>query len=80
VRSVTEADVASFRAAGFEVCFDTESLGPIWLVTEYTKEDRTELKVEHAVLLAAVGSVFPDARITALKRPSEHKDEKSTGP
>lgn len=80
VRAVTEADVASFKAEGFELCLETESLGPIWIVTEYTEEDRTELKIEHAMVLATIGSVFPGARVTQLKRPPERPREKSTGP
>jgi hypothetical protein len=71
LRAVTEADVASFKATSIEACFETEALGPVWIVPEYTEQPRRELKVEHAMVLAAVASVFPDAKLTALKRPSD---------
>ena len=77
-RTVNEADVASFKAMGLEVCLESETLGQVWIVPEYTKAVRTELKVEHALLLATVGSVFPDARVTALRRPPEQGAEKSS--
>ena len=79
VRAVTEADVASFKAESFEVCLESESLGPVWIVTEYSDRERMELKLEHAVLLAAVGSVFPDARVTVLRRSPERGRDKSPG-
>lgn len=70
IRSVTEADVTSFRERGLEVCVESEPLGELWLVPTYTGQDRQELTIEHAALLAAVGAVFPEARITSLRRPS----------
>ena len=45
VRAVTEADVASFKAESFEVCLESESLGPVWIVTEYSDRERMELKL-----------------------------------
>jgi len=78
IRAVTEADVASFKAAGIEACIETEPLGPVWIVADYTDQPRPELKLEHAMVLAAVASVFPDARVTALKRPLNRRTEKST--
>jgi len=79
VRAVTEADVASFKAAQIEACLENELLGPVWIVPEYTEQPRHELKIEHAMVLAAVASVFPDARLVALRRPTEQRKQKSTG-
>jgi hypothetical protein len=79
IRAVTEVDVASFKAAGLEACIETETLGPVWLVAEYTGQPRRELQIEHAMVLAAVASLFPDARLTAVNRPSDRRTPKSTG-
>ncbi|HMA95984.1 MAG TPA: hypothetical protein VKP30_25030 [Polyangiaceae bacterium] len=78
VRAVNEADVTSLKACGIEACIDNDKLGPVWIVPEYTDESRHELKIEHAMVIAVVASVFPDARVTALRRPSNRPDEKST--
>jgi hypothetical protein len=79
VRAVNDADVSSFKAQGFEACFECEALGPVWIVSEYTDQPRKELKIEHAMVLAAVGAVFPDAKLTAFTRPAERALPKSEG-
>jgi hypothetical protein len=66
---VNEGDVASFRDRGFEVCLENDALGEIRLVPAYTGQVRQELTIQHAALLAAVGAVFPEAKVTALRRP-----------
>ena len=68
VRTLSDADIASFKALGVEVRLATEGLGDVWVVPAYTGADRQELSVDHAALIAAVASAFPGARVTALMR------------
>jgi hypothetical protein len=68
VRTLSDADLASFKALGVEVRLATEELGDVWVVPAYTGMDRQELSVDHAALIAAVASAFPGARVTALVR------------
>jgi hypothetical protein len=68
VRSLTDADLASFKTLGFEVRLATEELGDVWIVPAYTGAERHELSVDHAALIAAVASAFHGARVTALVR------------
>jgi len=68
VHTLRDEDVASFKALGAEVCLASDELGEVWLVPAYTGQDRLELSVEHAALLAAVGAVFPGAKVTAFVR------------
>ena len=68
VRTVSDADLASFRALGVEVRLATEGLGDVWVVPAYTGADRQALSADHAALIAAVASAFPGARVTALVR------------
>lgn len=68
VRNLTEENISSFKALHTEVCLQTEDLGPVWLVPEYTGQCRTELSVEHLATLSALSSVFPGARVVALIR------------
>ena len=68
VHTLRDEDIASFKALGAEVCLASDELGEVWLVPAYTGQDRLELSVEHAALLAAVGSVFPGAKVTAFVR------------
>lgn len=68
VRTLRDEDIASFKALGAEVCLASDELGEVWLVPAYTGQDRQELSVEHAALLAAVGTVFPGAKVIAFVR------------
>ncbi|GAC1599325.1 MAG: hypothetical protein NVS3B20_21180 [Polyangiales bacterium] len=68
MRNVTDADIASFKSMGIEVCIATESGGEVWLVPAYTGQPRKELSVEHAALIAATCSAFPGARVTSVTR------------
>jgi len=68
VHTLSDVAIASFKALGAEVCFVTDELGEVWLVPEYTGQDRQELSVEHAALLAAVGSILPGACLSAIRR------------
>lgn len=80
VRCLSEADVASFKALGVEVCLESDAIGEVWLVPAYTGAERQELSVEHALLLAAVGSVFPGAKVTSLRRPETISRPRSSPP
>jgi hypothetical protein len=77
IRALTESDVVSFRARGVEVLLESEGLGEVWLVPEYTGQSRLELTIEHAALLAAVTAAFPDAKVTRLTGPKKPAPEKS---
>lgn len=68
VRSLTDADIASFKALGLEVRLATDNVGDVWIVPAYTGADRHELSVDDAALIAAVASAFPGARVTSLVR------------
>lgn len=67
LRALTEADLASFKARGIEVCVAAADVGDIWIVPAYTGQSRRELSLEHAALLAAIGAVFPGARVKELR-------------
>jgi hypothetical protein len=62
----TAADLASFKARGIEVCLDTDELGDVWIVPEYTGAKRQELSIEHALLIASACSAFPGAKLKAI--------------
>ncbi len=70
LRTITDADIASFKALGVEVRLESADLGDVWLVPTYTSAERLELSVEHAALLAAVCAAFPGARVTSFSRPA----------
>src|SRR5690606_38368380 len=65
-RVLTDEALESFRALGLEVCLTDAGAGSVWLVPEYTEQDRKELRVDHAATLAALCSAFPGARISAF--------------
>lgn len=66
--SVRDSDIASFKALGAEVRLVDEHLGEVWIVPDYTGQDRAELSVEHAALLAAICSAFPAASVVSFVR------------
>ncbi len=68
VRNLTDDHVTSFKALHTDVCLQTEELGPVWLVPEYTGQDRKELSIEHLATLSALCSVFPGAKVVALNQ------------
>jgi hypothetical protein len=75
VRRVTDEEIASFRALGVSVCIATEHVGEVWLVPEYTKKERFELRIDHAATLTAICSAFPGAKVTEIHRDTgEHPD------
>ena len=68
VRNLTDEEVASFKALGASVCLDTEHVGELWIVPEYTGEERREISVEHAATLSALCAAFPGARVKAFEK------------
>jgi len=76
IRGLTDADIASFKALNVEVCIRNESIGEVWLVPEYTGQDRKEISCEDAAFLTAVVAAFPGAKVTSFdKRPEPQKQE-----
>lgn len=71
VRNVTNADIASFKERGIAVCLGNDAAGDVWIVPKYTDGDRMEISIEHAALIAAVGSVFPGAQVLAMEKMTE---------
>ena len=69
--TVRDQDIASFKALGVEVHLVDELVGDVWLVPTYTGQDRAELSIEHAALLAAVCSAFPGASVASFVRKSK---------
>ena len=67
VRTLTDEALRSFRDLGVEICLATEEAGPVWIVPEYTGQDRRELRVDHAATLAALSSTFPGARVLSFR-------------
>ncbi len=68
VRNLTDEQVASFKALGVAVCLESETIGRIWIVPEYTDNDRLEISVEHAATLSALCTAFPGAAVTAFQK------------
>jgi hypothetical protein len=68
VRNLTDEDIASFKALGVEVCIASEEIGEVWIVPEYTGQDRRELRIDHAATLTAVCATFPGAKVTSFEK------------
>lgn len=64
---LNQAHVTALKEQALEVCLVPPELGELWLVPEYTQQDRTELQFDHAATLTAICSVFPGARVRAIK-------------
>ena len=67
VRTLSDEDVRSFANQGVEVCIESDTVSPFWLVPEYTGADRNELSIEHGATLAAICSTFPGTKVTSVK-------------
>jgi hypothetical protein len=67
---VSEADVASFRAHGAEVCVAFPEVGPVWIVPARTGQDRRELLPEQLALLVNAVAALPGSRWVELRRRS----------
>ena len=68
VRNLTDEDIASFKALGVEVCLASEEIGEVWIVPEYTEQQRRELRIDHAATLTAVCAAFPGAKVTSFEK------------
>lgn len=68
VRLPTEEEIADWRALGVEMEIVTSSGERLWLVPEYTSEDRPELTPEAFATIARCLAAFPGARIETLCR------------
>jgi len=78
VRNLNDEEIASFKALGVDVCIKSEDVGEIWLVPEYTGQDRKEISVEHAATLSAVCAAFPGAKVASFeKKPESSADSPS---
>ena len=78
VRNLNDEEIASFKALGVEVCIKSEDVGEIWLVPEYTGQERKEISVEHAATLSAVCAAFPGAKVASFqKKPESRADSQS---
>lgn len=75
VRNVTDEEISSFKALGAEVCLASEEIGEVWLVPEYTDQDRKELSVEHSATLTAICAAFPGAKVTSFEKPSPKPED-----
>lgn len=76
--SITAADIASFRALGVQICFQSDELGELWLVPSYTSQARNEITPEHAATVGRVLAAFPGARVTAFQSASPAIEGSST--
>jgi hypothetical protein len=66
--SLQPDQIASFKALGVSVCLESEHIGQIWIVPEYTDNDRLEISVEHAATLSAFCAAFPGATVMAFEK------------
>lgn len=78
VRNLTDEDIASFKALGVEVCIASEDIGEVWLVPEYTGQDRRELRIDHAATLTAVCATFPGAKVSSFEKLAKPEPLKPT--
>ena len=65
---MTAEHIESFKALGVEVCLSSDEFGDVFLVPEYTGDDRNELTPEHAATISRALDVFPGSRVTAFRR------------
>ena len=77
LRGLTTEDIESFKALRVEVCLSSEAFGEVWLVPEYTGQDRKEITPEHAATICRVLEAFPGSRVIAFEKnpkPSKEAD------
>ncbi len=74
-RGLTTEDIESFKALRVEVCLSSDALGELWLVPEYTGQERQEITPEHAATICHVLQAFPGSRVVAFeKNPKPNKE------
>jgi hypothetical protein len=71
---ITQEEIDSFKALGVELCIRLEELGEVWLVPEYTDQERKEITPEHAATLRLLLDAFPGARVTAFDKLTRAKE------
>ena len=62
-----ETQIGELKALGADVCISSPSIGELWLVPNYTDEDRRELSVADAATLTAVCAALPGAQVVSFK-------------
>lgn len=75
LRGLTTEDIESFKALRVEVCIESESIGQVWLVPEYTGQDRKEITPEHLATLCRVHEAFPGSRVLSFEKLSKNQEE-----
>lgn len=68
LQRIPDEEIASFKALGVEVCLQSDAIGEVWLVPEYTGRDRKEITPEHAATLRLIVDAFPGARVVAFDK------------
>ncbi len=76
---MTKENIESFKALRAEVCIKSKSCGDIWLVPEYTQQQRKELIPEHFATLWHIADIFPGAKIISFEKQVESKIKKGDG-
>lgn len=68
LRGLTTEDIDGFKKLGVEVCLESEAFGEVWLVPEYTGQDRKEITPEHAATIARVMEAFPGSKVVSFEK------------
>ena len=76
-RGLTTEDIDSFKALRAEVCLSSDAFGEVWLVPEYTGQDRKEITPEHAATICRVIEAFPGSRVVSFEK-TPKSDEETT--
>lgn len=71
---ITQEEIDSFKALDIEIRLDLPDLGPLWLVPEYTDQERKEITPEHAATLRLLLDAFPGGRVTAFDKLTRAKE------
>jgi len=77
LRGLTSEDIDSFKALRAEVCLSSDAFGEVWLVPEYTGQDRKEITPEHAATICRVIEAFPGSRVVSFEK-TPKSDEETT--
>lgn len=77
LRGLTTEDIDSFKALRAEVCLSSDAFGEVWLVPEYTGQDRKEITPEHAATICRVIEAFPGSRVVSFEK-TPKSDEETT--
>ena len=75
IQPFSKEELASFKSLGVEVCLASEAFGEIWIVPEYTNQDRKEITIEHAATLSLLVAACPGTRVSSFR--SNRNDKES---